>query len=132
MTADTAANGPTILVVDDDEGVRTLVTFLLRRAGHVVVAATNGREAVDVVRERGHDIDAVLLDVMMPEMDGHEALPAIRDHQPDMPVVFFSGFDRNEVADHLVAPAAYTSFVPKPFDSDGLVEELRRAVDSRA
>jgi two-component system, cell cycle sensor histidine kinase and response regulator CckA len=121
----------TVLVTDDDLGVRTLVSFVLERAGFRVLQAGNGREAIDVVRARGDEVDAVLLDVMMPEMNGPEALPRLRDVHPDLPVVFYSGFDRNEVADHLVAPSAYTSFVPKPCDNAELVAELRRAVETR-
>lgn len=121
----------TVLVVDDDPGVRTLVGFVLERDGYGVIAAANGREAVEAVAEHGEDIDVVLLDVMMPVMDGHEALPAMRDLRPDLPVVFFSGFDHNEVAEHLRDPQAYTSFVPKPFRNDDLVAELRLAIDSR-
>lgn len=121
----------TILVVDDDPGVRTVVTLVLERGGYSVLAAENGREAVDAVAEHGDRIDAVLLDVMMPVMDGHEALPAMRELYPDLPVVLFSGFDRNEVAEHLGDPEAYTSFVPKPFRNDDLVAEISRAVDSR-
>jgi two-component system, cell cycle sensor histidine kinase and response regulator CckA len=124
-------SGSTVLVTDDDLGVRTLISFVLERAGFRVLQAGNGREAVDVVRARGAEVDAVLLDVMMPEMNGPEALPHLRDAHPDLPVVFFSGFDRNEVADQLVAPSAYTSFVPKPCDNDELVAELRRAVATR-
>ena len=130
MNDDAAPVNATILVADDDAGVRKLVTFLLRRSGYTIIEAVNGREAVDTVGERGGDLGAVLLDVMMPEMNGHEALPAMRELRPDLPVVFFSGFDQNEVAEHLTGSSAYTSFVPKPFDNRGLIEEIQRAVDS--
>ena len=131
MNADATPVHATILVVDDDAGVRTLVTLLLGHSGYTVIQAVNGREAVDTVRERGSELGAVLLDVMMPEMNGHEALPAMRELRPDLPVVFCSGFDQNEVAEHLTGTSAYTSFVPKPFDNRGLVEEIQRAVASR-
>lgn len=131
MNADAAPVKETILIVDDDSGVRTVVTFLLRRSGYTTIQAVNGREAVDTVRERGSELGAVLLDVMMPEMNGHEALPAMRELLPDLPVVFFSGFDQNEVAEHLTGSSAYTSFVPKPFENRDLLEEIQRAVESR-
>ena len=121
----------TVLVVDDDDGVRTLVTVLLQRAGYTVWQATTGREAFEAIREHGGQLDAILLDVMMPEMDGHEALPALRGVEPEMPVVFFSGFDQTEVAEHLTASEVYTSFLPKPFENVDLLEEVRRAVQSR-
>lgn len=120
---------PIVLVADDDAGVRALVRIVLRRAGYTVLEARTGREALDTVRGRGEVLDAVLLDVMMPEMNGHEALPELRRARPDLPVVFFSGFDVNEVAEHLASPGAYTAFVPKPFENDELVAEVRRAVE---
>jgi two-component system, cell cycle sensor histidine kinase and response regulator CckA len=121
----------TILVADDDPGVRALATILLRRAGYRVLEATTGREALGAVQVHGEDVDAVLLDIMMPEMNGHEALGALREARPDLPVVFFSGFDGNEVAEHLAQASAYTSFMPKPFDNDALLAEIRRAIESR-
>lgn len=121
----------TVLVADDDPGVRALVTVLLRRAGYETIEAATGREAYDTVRRAGDDLDVVLLDVMMPEMNGDDALRAIRSTYPELPVIFFSGFDRNEVADHLADAAGYTSFLPKPFENTELLEEIERAVDKR-
>jgi two-component system, cell cycle sensor histidine kinase and response regulator CckA len=126
-----APSGATVLVADDDAGVRALVRILLQRAGYTVVQAASGREACDAIRDRGHELDAVLLDVMMPEMDGHEALPAMRSIEPGMPVVFFSGFDQTEVAEHLTGTGAYTSFIPKPFEKEELIEAVELAVRSR-
>lgn len=125
------ADRPLVLVAEDEEGLRSLMEMLLRRAGFDVLQAGTGRAALDVVLERGADIDAVLLDVMMPDSNGDEVLPAMRRACPGLPVVFTSGFDQREVADHLDDPEAYTSFMPKPFDNAELVEELHRAVDSR-
>lgn len=121
----------TVLLTDDDRGVRTVFTYVLEAAGFRVFQAANGQEAIDVVREHGPAIDVVLLDVMMPVMDGPEALPALRSAEPDLPVVFFSGFDRNAVADHLASATAHTSFVRKPCGKEELVAELHRAVASR-
>jgi two-component system, cell cycle sensor histidine kinase and response regulator CckA len=127
---DTATQA-TVLVADDDHGVRTLVRMLLQRAGYTVVQAASGREAYETMRDRGHEVDVVLLDVMMPEMDGHEALPAMRGIDPEVPVVFFSGFDQTEVAEHLTGTGAYTSFIPKPFEKEELIGEIARALRSR-
>lgn len=115
-----------VLVVDDEVDVRQIAKLMLRRGEHPVLEAGNGVEAVEVVRERGDEIGVVLLDVMMPRMTGHEALPLIRELRPDMPVVFFSGYDRGEVAGHLERASAHTSFLPKPFAR----EDLLAAVDS--
>lgn len=120
-----------VLVVDDDPGVRTLVVFVLERAGYRVLEAADGQVACDTVQERGDELDVVLLDVRMPRMDGHEALPTIRVAQPGLPVIFYSGFDHNEVAQHLTSPSAYTSFLPKPFENDELLDEVARAAGHR-
>ncbi len=120
----------TVLVADDDTGVRSLARILLRRAGYEVLEATTGREALWEMERHGDVVDVVLLDVMMPEMNGHEALDELRRTHPDVPVVFFSGFDQTEVAEHLAAPTAYTSFMPKPFENEELVDEIARAAAS--
>lgn len=124
------AAGGTVLVVDDDADVRHVVRVMLRRGGHDVLEAEDGEAGVDVVRERGAGIDAVLLDVMMPRMTGHEALPAIRELVPDMPVVFFTGYDRSEVAEYLDETGAHTGFLAKPFDKDDLLEAIAEAVSA--
>lgn len=124
-----AGTGPTVLVVDDERDVRTVARLMLKRAGYDVVEASNGREAVDAVAAGSDRIDVVLLDVMMPEMDGHTALPAMREHVADLPVVFFSGYGRSEVAVHLEGDGPYTSFLGKPFDKKALVAEIRRALE---
>lgn len=131
MNNQTDRNDATILVAEDEDDLRKVMTLLLGRAGFRVREAKTGQEALDLVLEDGPEIDAVLLDVMMPEMNGHEALPAMREAQPDLPVVFCSGFDENEVAEHLADPSAYTAFLAKPFDRIVLVEQMQRAVDSR-
>ncbi|MDP9022691.1 MAG: response regulator [Actinomycetota bacterium] len=120
----------TVLVVDDEPDVRQIVGLLLRREGHEVLEAGDGEAALHAVREAGNSIDAVLLDVMMPRMTGHEALPAIRELQPEMPVVFFSGYDRGEVTGHLQTATAHTTFVPKPFTNEQLLAAISEAISA--
>lgn len=121
----------TILVVDDEADVRTIVRLIARRQGYQTVEAANGQEAVDVLTEGTQAIDAVVLDVTMPVMTGHEALPRLRELDPDVPVVLISGYDRSEVAQHLSDPAPHTEFLPKPFTKQQLLSALSRAVTAR-
>lgn len=121
----------TVLVVEDEPDVRVIQRLFLQRAGFEVREAANGAEAVEVLRAAPDEIDAVLLDVMMPVMTGHDTLPALRAIDPDLPVVFCSGYDRGEVAEHIARPGAYTAFLPKPFERGDLVAELQRAVAAR-
>ncbi|MEX0783478.1 MAG: response regulator [Dehalococcoidia bacterium] len=106
---------PTVLVVDDDEANRNVLSRRLFRLGYSVVEASNGREALDVLANSA--IDLMLLDVMMPEMDGHEVLerrrasPALRD----IPVIMISALDEPEVAIRCIEHGA-EDYLPKPFD----------------
>ena len=118
----------TVLLVDDEAHVRLLTEKMLERSGYEVVQASNGREAIEVFTERGDEIDVVLLDVMMPVMTGHEAILELRQIDPDLPVVFFSGYDQGEVAEHLSDPSTTTRFLAKPFTMAQLDENIRAAL----
>jgi CheY-like chemotaxis protein len=78
-----------ILVVDDDPSIRSSLETLLTTAGHAVTLAENGVEATRRWRELGADL--VILDIFMPEMDGLEALAALRAHAPHLPIIVMSG-----------------------------------------
>lgn len=121
----------TVLLVEDEPDVRFVLGLLLRRAGFRTAEAGHGREAVEVLRSAVGDIDVALIDVMMPVMTGPEALPMLRELDPNLPVVFHSGYDRGEVAQHLSEAVPFTSFLPKPAERDTLVGELRRAARHR-
>jgi putative two-component system response regulator len=122
-------NLPVVLVVDDTPLNLQLMSAVLK--GHYrVKVANHGAKALAIAQSESPP-DIILLDVMMPEMDGHEALPAMRGIDPEVPVVFFSGFDQTEVAEHLTGTGAYTSFIPKPFEKEELIGEIARALRSR-
>ncbi len=82
-----------ILVVDDERVVRDVLRRLLERAGHLVVVADGGREGLEVYRQQWHHLDLVILDVMMPDMDGREALAQMRAINPGVRAVLSSGYD---------------------------------------
>ena len=118
----------TVLIVDDEAHVRLLTEKMLTRSGYEVVQASDGREGIEVFAERKEEIDVVLLDVMMPVMTGHEAIIELRQIDPGLPVVFFSGYDQGEVAEHLSDPSAPTRFLAKPFTMAQLDEHIRAAL----
>ncbi|MBS3942223.1 MAG: response regulator [Actinobacteria bacterium] len=122
----------TILLVDDDDMVRTVTALLLRRGGYEVVEAVDGRDAVERFAAEPQRFDAVLLDVMMPVMTGHEAFANLRQLDPGLPIVFFSGFDKSEIAEHLSGASAHTTFVPKPYDNEALYAAMAAAVKDRS
>lgn len=118
--------GRRILVVDDEPGVRRIVERTLREAGFEVSAASNGAEALERLRSSEPRIDAIVLDIGMPSMNGYQfrarqlADPSIAN----VPVVVLSAETTHATIDHLRAAAC----VPKPFVRGELVEALLDAL----
>jgi PAS domain S-box-containing protein len=122
-----AAAGSRVLVIDDDEAVLELSAEFLSRAGFEVVTAGGGLEAIERVREQGEAIDAVVLDLVMPDLSGEETFLALRELHPELPVVLVSGFDREQAA-HQFSARGVADFITKPFEPADLVEAVRRVL----
>ncbi|HMR65590.1 MAG TPA: PAS domain S-box protein [Anaerolineae bacterium] len=123
------AKGATILLVDDDKLVNEMVAEMLVHLGFTVVVAEGGVKAVELFRQRQHEIDCVLCDINMPGMDGWETLAALRQLSPDIPVILSSGYDEAEVmvAQHHKRPQAFLS---KPYQMSEIDQVIRRVMDS--
>ncbi len=106
--------GKTVLSVDEDAAVRSVGEGFLRRLGCRVLSASNGADAVRIYGDRHQEIDAVLLDLTMEGMDGVETCRRMRVINPDLPVVFASGFSVEEVHSR-AEELDHFQFVPKPF-----------------
>ncbi|ERP30863.1 PAS domain-containing hybrid sensor histidine kinase/response regulator [Chitinivibrio alkaliphilus] len=119
----TDASGQTVLVVDDEELIRVVATSHLRSIGYGVICATNGEEAVQTFREAQHEIDVVILDMIMPTMGGREAFYKLRKIRPDIPIIISSGFAKNEDMAELKKQGV-SGFLSKPFRKEELVEIL--------
>lgn len=104
----------TVLLVDDEEVIRNSAQALLEEFGYDVVQAGNGREALKIYRENPEAIDLVLLDMMMPVMDGKECFQELKKIDPDVKVVFSSGFSENNEIEELTKNGE-TAFVAKPY-----------------
>jgi DNA-binding NtrC family response regulator len=78
-----------ILVIDDDQAIRSVVTLLLERKGHQIVVAENGRRGLKILE--ADDFDMLIIDIFMPEMDGLEAIRLVRQIRPVMPILVMSG-----------------------------------------
>jgi nitrogen-specific signal transduction histidine kinase/CheY-like chemotaxis protein len=115
----------TVLVADDDEDVREVISETLSRVGFQVIRAGDGREAVEAFRAHADRIRLVLLDRTMPGTSGEEALDQIRRIRPDVPVVLVSGYSR-ESALAQVAEQPGCSVLQKPFVPDALLDEVRK------
>ncbi len=117
----------TIVVADDDDGVRFISKRILMDAGYCVLEARNGQEAVDLVSTNTGQVDGVMLDIAMPMMDGIEARDRISEIAPGMPIMFVSALmDRVINQTHLVEGV---NFVRKPYSRQGLLSVLRANLD---
>ena len=113
-----------VLIAEDERDIRDLITFTLRFAGHDVVAAANGEEAVEKARKEKPDL--ILMDVRMPRMTGYEACKKIKEDESinNIPVVFLSAKGQeSEVTAGLNAGAV--EYILKPFSPDQLTERVR-------
>jgi signal transduction histidine kinase len=113
-----------ILIVDDEEGIRKVLAILLTDMGYHVMTAENGRQALDIFKKDCPSI--VLTDIKMPEMDGIELLRRIKAHNPDTEVIMITGHGDIDLAIKSVKYDA-TDFVTKPIHDDILEIALRRA-----
>jgi CheY-like chemotaxis protein len=117
-----------VLVVDDDEGVRELLDATLRRAGLSVLLARDGREGVELFRRHADEIRAVILDRTMPDIGGEDAFDEIRRIRPDARIMLISGYSEERAAWHFL-DKGLDAFLHKPFKPGVLLERIRRIVD---
>jgi len=118
-----------ILVVDDEEMNRDFITILLEERGHSVQSAMDGREALAIYRSGHDEIDLVILDMIMPGMDGHECLAEMRRINPGVRVIIISGFSYGNALADLIDKGA-SGVVRKPFEKALLLQEISRVMRS--
>ncbi|MEO7456123.1 MAG: response regulator [Gemmatimonadaceae bacterium] len=124
-----AAGTETILVVEDEEGVRTIISRVLSRHGYTVLPARSGADALAVCHGYEGDIHAVLSDVVMPGMSGPATIAVLRDRRPRLKVLFMSGYTDRQLVEQQRAHGG-VGFLQKPFMPDALLETLRRTLDA--
>jgi CheY-like chemotaxis protein len=118
----------TVLVVDDEPSVRSLLKNMLERLGLQVIEAEDGRVATEIFRDRADEIDAVLLDLTMPRMDGAETFRALRQMRPDARVVLMSGYDELRSMESIGA-TGLAGFLRKPFGINDVALRVRSALE---
>jgi len=111
-----------ILLVEDEDGVRVMTAHILRRAGYRVLSAASPREAIALFASYADDVDLLLTDVVMPEMHGPALAEQLLARRPDLPVLFVSGY--SDMMPSRPASAARVAFLPKPFASGDLVSSV--------
>lgn len=118
----------TILLVEDESAVRNIVRIVLTRYGYKVLEASNGNEALEIVRTYDQPIQMLLTDVVMPGMHGPEVAIALVNKIPSIRVIFMSGYVDDARTREGLADAT-TSFIQKPFSSEDLAHKVRAVLD---
>jgi thiamine pyrophosphate-dependent acetolactate synthase large subunit-like protein len=124
-----AARGTeTILVVEDEGGVRMLIRAILEVNGYRVLEAARGREALDILAQNPSAVALMITDVVMPEMSGRELAERARTVAPDMKVLFISGYTDEAIVQHGVLRPGIP-FLQKPFTHEALAQKIRSLLD---
>ncbi len=112
----------TLLLVEDEEAIRTFAARALSAKGYRVLSAESGVEAAEIFAEEGDNIDLLVTDVIMPELDGPGLVKKVRAERPDLKVLFMSGYADGASLDEL----PHAQFLPKPFTLKALAEAVKR------
>jgi len=120
----------TILVVEDEELVRTMIAEALRRYGYQVLEARKGAEALVLHQEHQHPIDLLMTDVVMPEMSGQSLAERLVQANPHLKVLFTSGYSDNAIVRHGILLEGL-HFIQKPFTIVALLQKIREVLDSK-
>jgi two-component system, cell cycle sensor histidine kinase and response regulator CckA len=121
----------TILVVEDEDGVRELLWKILTEHGHTVLEARHGRDALTVAGGYNHPIQLLVTDVVMPEMGAGELVDQLLAVRPDMRVLFISGYTNDEVLRRGVSRQD-VAFIQKPFAAEDLMQQVRKILTELA
>jgi two-component system cell cycle sensor histidine kinase/response regulator CckA len=127
-TADLTGHG-TILLVEDEDGLRSLNARGLRSRGYTVIEAANGVEALEALEQEGGQVDLVVSDVVMPEMDGPTMLAEMRKTNPDLKIIFVSGYAEDAFEKSLPKGQQF-NFLPKPFTLSQLVGGVKETMNA--
>jgi two-component system cell cycle sensor histidine kinase/response regulator CckA len=117
----------TILLVEDEEGLRALNARGLTSRGYTVLEAGNGVEAIELLEKSGKPVDLVVSDVVMPEMDGPTLARELRSRNPDLKIIFVSGYAEDAFQKNLPEHGQY-AFLPKPFTLKQLVAAVKQTL----
>lgn len=123
------ASARTVLLVEDEPGVRALVRGLLERLGYAVITAATAEEAVDLCRLGACPVDLLLTDVVLPGLPGSELAASLRRERPGLRVLLMSGFP-DEAFQAGTRPGHEVALLPKPFTPADLARKVREVLDA--
>jgi PAS domain S-box-containing protein len=124
----TIRGSETILLVDDEKMILDVGQALLIQLGYKAIVAKGGEQAVNYMKEKGKEIDLIILDMIMPKMDGSITFDKIRELHPAVPVILSSGYSINEQATQIMRRGC-NGFLQKPFGLSELSQKIRSVLD---
>lgn len=119
----------TVLVVDDEEGLRSIVCRTLQNEGYGTLEAGHGAEALEVMNKALSPVDLVVTDVVMPGMDGRELGRRLTQRWPTLPILYISAYDVNDIF-RRGSPRTSAPFLQKPFPPEILITSVRQLLES--
>jgi two-component system chemotaxis response regulator CheY len=124
---------PTILIIDDEEEIRSVVKHHLTKANYKVIEAENGEQAIEKINEGDNplSIDAAICDIRMPKINGVEAITYFRKEYPSLPVIVITGFPDATLAVSLMKKGV-KDYIVKPVEKEKLLAAVKKAVSERA
>ncbi len=121
----------TLLLVDDEEMILEVSAKMLSVIGYEVITACGGHEAVDIFRKRHAEIDLVVLDVIMPNMNGSDVFDYIKQIDPEAKVLLLSGYSSNGIVESILAKGC-NGFIQKPFNIKTISAKIREILSTKA
>ena len=122
-----------VFIVDDDEHVREAVGLVLKQAGYEVYEAADGEEAIAVIESypTGFSMQAIICDIQLPKVNGHDLIAFIREKLPAVPVIVLTGYPDVQGAASLFKQGV-VDYLIKPGRADTLLDSVRRAIGEQA
>jgi CheY-like chemotaxis protein len=120
----------TVLVVDDEYNIRSMMKEIMEMSGFKVLTAGNGRDGIDIYQRYKNEIDLIIMDMVMPVMDGRAAFNEIRKINPDQKIFIISGYTQREDLEDILENGA-VGFLRKPFQVKEIVEKVQEILKTR-
>lgn len=119
----------TVLLVEDDEQVRSMIRALLTKNGYHVLEASNGAEGLAIAEAEGQNIDLLLSDMLLPELSGFDLAQRALQRHPQMKVLFITGYVEGDIVQRCMSDLQ-ASFLDKPFQPNVLLSRVHEAIAS--
>jgi len=128
-TGDLINGTETVLLVDDEEMIRDVGQAMLEKLGYRLFMAASGEQALHLIKHNGHEIDLVILDLIMPGLDGGKTFDLIKEIRPNLPVILASGYAIDGQANEIIKKGC-NGFIQKPYNIADLSQKVREVLDA--